>query len=169
MHPIVRLAKEAVEACIRSGQTLSTPDELSGQMKERAGVFVCLKRQGKLRGCIGTISPVTECVATEIIRNAACASTEDPRFPAVEVHELKDIVYSVDVLCAPEPVNDIAQLDPKKYGVIVSRGGRRGLLLPNLEGVDTVADQLRIACSKAGIAEGAEDLRVERFEVKRYE
>jgi AmmeMemoRadiSam system protein A len=168
MHPLVKLAKEAVEACIRTGQVLKTPDELDEQMKEKAGVFICLKKQGELRGCIGTISPVTECLASEVIRNAISASTEDPRFMPVGEDELSDIDYSVDVLCSPEPVEDLNELDPRRYGVIVSKGLRRGLLLPDLEGVDTVEQQLGIAMQKAGIGPDEADVEVQRFEVKRY-
>jgi AmmeMemoRadiSam system protein A len=168
MHPLVKLAKEAVEACVRAGQVLMTPDELDEQMKEKAGVFVCLKKHGELRGCIGTISPVTECLASEVIRNAISASTEDPRFPPVGEDELTDIEFTVDVLCPPEPVEDLKDLDPKRYGVIVSKGIRRGLLLPDLEGVDTVEQQLGIAMQKAGISPDETGVEVQRFEVKRY-
>ncbi len=167
-HPIVKLAKDAVEACALRGQVLRTPEDLDEQMRQKAGVFVCLKKHGELRGCIGTISPVTECLASEVIRNAISASTEDPRFPAVKADELDDLDYSVDVLCPPEPVTDKGQLDPKRYGVIVSKGFNRGLLLPDLEGVDTVEKQLQIACMKAGLDPEDPDLRIERFEVRRY-
>jgi len=169
MHPLVRLAREAVETCIRSGQVLRTPEELDEEMRQRAGVFVCLKKRGELRGCIGTISPVTECLASEVIKNAISASTEDPRFRPVRKEELNDLEYTVDVLLPPEPVLDpLKELDPKRYGVIVSKGLRRGLLLPDLEGVDTVQEQLRIAMQKAGLVPSEPGVEVQRFRVVRF-
>jgi AmmeMemoRadiSam system protein A len=168
VHPIVELAKRAVEAYIRSGRAIATPEKLGEEMRQRAGVFVCLKRHGRLRGCIGTIQPVTGCVAEEAIRNAISAATEDPRFPPVEEEELQDMDYSVDVLCAPEKVDDTGKLDPRRYGVIVAKGMRRGLLLPDIEGVDSVQEQLAIARSKAGIGPEETDVEIYRFEVKRY-
>ena len=168
MHPLVKLAKETVEMHVRSGKILKTPAELDELMRERAGAFVSLKMHGDLRGCIGTISPTTDSLASEVIRNAIAASTEDPRFMPVREDELDSLDYSVDVLGAPEPVNDLTELDPKRYGVIVSKGLRRGLLLPDLEGVDTVEEQLGIAMRKAGIGPGEQDVEVQRFEVRRY-
>ena len=121
-----------------------------------------------LRGCIGTIKPVRSNLAEEIIENAISAGTEDPRFRPVSKEELAELDYSVDVLQEPEPVSSIEELDPKRYGVIVSKGFRRGLLLPNLDGVNTVEDQIRIALMKAGISED-EDYKLERFEVTRHQ
>ncbi len=138
-------------------------DELRGQ---KAGAFVSLKKNGQLRGCIGTTSPVYGDLAQEIARNAISAGTNDPRFSPVEAAELDDIIYSVDVLGAAESCNR-EDLDPKRYGVIVSKGRRRGLLLPDLEGVDTVEEQLYIALNKAGISP-SENYKIERFEVIRY-
>lgn len=168
MHPLVKLAKDSVEACILKGLVLTTPEELDEQMRQKAGVFVCLKKGGELRGCIGTISPVTECLASEVIRNAIAASTEDYRFQPVGHEELQELEYTVDVLYPPEPVSDLGELDPINYGVIVSKGRRRGLLLPDIEGVDTVEKQLYIAMQKAGIDPGEEGVKVERFRVERY-
>lgn len=167
MHPLVKLAKETISKYVTGREILAPPAEPSPEMKDKAGVFVSLKMHGELRGCIGTFSPTTENVAKEIIQNAISAATQDPRFPPVEPSELDEIVYSVDVLSAPEKVKSMDELDVKKYGVIVKRGNRRGLLLPDLEGVDTVEEQLDIACMKAGIAKG-EDIEIYRFEVKRY-
>jgi len=130
-------------------------------------VFVSLKIAGKLRGCIGTISAVTENVAQEIVKNAVSACSEDPRFDPVRAEELERITYSVDVLGDTEKIDSVEQLDVKRYGVIVISGYRKGLLLPNLEGVDTVEEQLRIAKRKAGIPE-YERCRMERFEVVRH-
>ena len=127
-----------------------------------------LKEEGKLRGCIGTISPVQECIGEEILENAVSAATRDPRFLPVQPEELERLVYSVDVLSEAEEISSEKELDVERYGVIVSRGYKRGLLLPNLEGVDTVRQQIDIAKRKAGIPEEAEDIRLERFEVVRH-
>lgn len=167
MHPLAGLAKKAIETYIATKRIIPVPDALTPEMKEKAGVFVSLKKYGQLRGCIGTFVPVTKNVAEEIIRNAIAAAVEDPRFNAVEENELPDLIYSVDVLSKPEKVTDNKTLDPKKYGVIVACGYRRGLLLPDLEGVDAVDEQLRIAKMKAGI-DTNEVVDVFRFEVKRY-
>ncbi|MBI4843023.1 MAG: AmmeMemoRadiSam system protein A [Nitrospirae bacterium] len=167
MHPLVQLAKETIEKYVVDGKAVKAPSEPSPEMKEKAGVFVSLKKKGELRGCIGTFSPTEENVAQEIIRNAVSAATQDPRFPPVRPSELNEIDYSVDVLSPPEKVKGRKGLDPKRYGVIVSSGRRRGLLLPDLEGVDTVDEQLSIACMKAGIS-SSEEFEIMRFEVKRY-
>lgn len=167
MHPIVRLAKETVEKYIIEGRRISPPGVLIPEMKEKAGVFVSLKKRGILRGCIGTFSPCTENVAEETIQNAINASTRDPRFPPLREEELDDIEYSVDVLTEPERVKRPQELDPKRYGVIVKKDWRKGLLLPALEGVDTVEEQISIAKQKAGIG-SEEEVELWRFEVKRY-
>ena len=132
-----------------------------------AGVFVSLHKHDRLRGCIGTILPTTPSVAEEIIQNAVSAAAEDPRFDPVKADELKWLEISVDVLGDPEPIESPADLDVKRYGVIVSKGHRRGLLLPDLDGVDTVEDQIAIAKRKAGIPENS-DVKLERFEVIRH-
>jgi AmmeMemoRadiSam system protein A len=164
----VALARQSLEHYVRNGKVLDRPSGLPDDLlKNAAGVFVSLKKDGRLRGCIGTISAVTECIADEIIGNAVESGAQDPRFPPVEEVELPDLVYSVDVLGKPEPITDKSELDPIRYGVIVSYGGRRGLLLPNLEGVDTVEDQLKIALQKAGIASSSH-YSIERFEVIRH-
>jgi AmmeMemoRadiSam system protein A len=168
MHPLVKLAKDAVERYIREHTVLPVRDEdLTPEMRERAGVFVCLKIRGMLRGCIGTFEPAEKDVATETVRNAVSAATCDPRFTCVRAEELPEIEYSVDVLTPPEKVSGPADLDPKRYGVIVQAGSRRGLLLPDLEGVDTVEYQVNIAMQKAGIMPGT-PVTLYRFEVKRY-
>jgi len=166
IHPLVKLARETVEAYVREGKT-PKPKELTPEMKQRTGTFVSIHKLGELRGCIGTIEPQKENVAEEIINNAVSSATGDPRFPPVDPGELKDLDYSVDVLTTPEPVADESQLDPKKYGVIVEAGWRRGLLLPDLEGVDSVDYQIDICRQKAGIAPD-EPVKLYRFEVKRY-
>ncbi len=166
MHPLARLAKETVETYVKEGKT-PKPKELTPEMKERAGVFVSIHKFGELRGCIGTFEPTRQNVAEEIISNAISSATRDPRFPAIAPNELKDLTYSVDVLTKPEPIESQDQLDPKKYGVIVESGWRRGLLLPDLEGVDSVDEQIDICRQKAGIAPH-EPIKLYRFEVKRY-
>ncbi|MBF8265725.1 MAG: hypothetical protein HW384_1589, partial [Dehalococcoidia bacterium] len=141
--------------------------ETCQEMKERAGVFVSLKKHGQLRGCIGTFEPTQENVAQEIVQNAVSAATRDPRFPPVSPDELPYLDYSVDILTEPEPVEDRNKLDPRKYGVIVESRGRRGLLLPDIEGVDTVEQQIEICCYKAGIRQG-ETIKLSCFQVRRY-
>jgi len=166
-HPLVELAAKTIEKYVEDGEKISPPDELSSEMCAKSGVFVCLKKHGQLRGCIGTFMPTTEDVAHEVIQNAISAATQDPRFNPVSPEELCDIDCSVDVLGEPEPVKSLSDLDPKRYGVIVTSGARRGLLLPDLEGVDTVDDQISIAKQKAGIGI-TEPIQIHRFEVKRY-
>ena len=164
----VKLARESLEHFVKSKQFIKRPNDISMElMNQKAGVFVSLKIGGKLRGCIGTISPTRDCIADEIIHNAVSASMEDPRFEAVRVNELAQLVYSVDVLGKAYPISSKDELDIKRYGVIVNSNGRRGLLLPNLEGVDTPEQQVSIALQKAGIS-SHEDYRMERFEVVRH-
>ena len=166
LHPVVKLAREAVESYVREGKT-AEPGELTPEMRERAGVFVSLHEHGQLRGCIGTFEPAKDNVAEEVIANAISASTMDPRFPPVTESELEDLEYSVDILTKPEPVTDISQLDPNEYGVIVESGWRRGLLLPDLEGVDSVEEQIALCRLKAGISAG-EPVDLYRFQVRRF-
>ena len=133
----------------------------------RAGAFVSIHKHGYLRGCIGTIGPTRDSVAEEIIENAISASTRDPRFSPVTEDELPWLEISVDVLGEAEPIDSPEELDPRRYGVIVTSGRKRGLLLPDLEGVDTPAQQIDIASRKAGIRKG-EKISLERFEVIRH-
>ena len=167
-HPFPALARAAVEEFVRTGNVLPPPTPLPEGMQVRAAVFVSLHlKDGSLRGCIGTVQPTEENVAKEIIRNAASAATRDPRFLPVDASELPDLDYSVDVLTPPEPIAGLAQLDPRRFGVIVEKGWRRGLLLPDIEGVDSVELQVAIALDKAGI-HPREDYRLSRFEVQRF-
>lgn len=165
----VRLARLSLETYVRTGRGLERlPDGLPAELTGRAaGAFVSLHSGGRLRGCIGTIAPTQGSLAWEIVRNAVSAGTHDPRFPPVKAAELDGLEYSVDVLGEPEPVASQAELDPKRYGVIVTRGRRRGLLLPDLDGVDTVRQQLRIALQKGGIG-ADEPYELARFEVVRH-
>lgn len=166
--PYVKLARKSLESFILRREIIAVPDDIPEEMRtKKAGTFVSLHKEGKLRGCIGTISPVRSCVAEEIIYNAVSAAARDPRFSPVRADELKWLEISVDELSEPEAIDTADQLDVKRYGVIVSKGARRGLLLPDLEGVDTVEDQINIAMNKAGI-HSYEDVRLERFEVIRH-
>jgi len=167
VHQYAELAKQAVEEYVRTGKVLPVPEELPKDMLRQAGVFVCLKVHGRLRGCIGTFQPCCRNIYQEIVRNSISASTEDPRFSLVRPDELGEITYTVDVLSEPQKAT-VDELNPKKYGIIVVKGNRRGLLLPDLEGVDSVEEQLRITKMKAGIPADAEDVEIYRFTVDRY-
>lgn len=162
------IAREAVESYVRRGAVNDVSDAPAELLETRAGAFVCLKKAGSLRGCIGTIGPVAGCLAEEIRNNAISSATGDPRFPAVTPDELDQLTYTVDVLGEPEDIPDTSYLDPRTYGVIVRAGTRSGLLLPDLEGVDTAEEQVRIASMKAGIPAG-EPVNLQRFMVTRYE
>jgi Uncharacterized conserved protein len=164
----VRLARASLEYYVKNRRTLKRPEDLCDPLlNEKAGVFVSLKKDGKLRGCIGTISAMQASVADEIIHNAISAGAHDPRFGAVTEDELNALVYSVDVLGRPEKVRGMDALDAKRYGVIVTKGARQGLLLPNLEGVDTPEEQVRIAMQKACIPD-FNGCALQRFEVVRH-
>jgi AmmeMemoRadiSam system protein A len=166
-HPLVELARNTITRYVRQGKTIAPPEELTPEMKRQAGVFVSLHKQGALRGCIGTLEPMCSNAAQEIIQNAISAAARDPRFPPVQAGELDDLEISVDVLSPPEPIESIDELDPKGYGVIVQSGWRRGVLLPDLEGIDTAEYQVQIARRKAGIGPN-EPVQLYRFEVNRH-
>ena len=164
----VKLARAEVEAWVTERRRIEPPADLPAEMRsQRAGVFVSLHKEGRLRGCIGTIEPARRCVAEEIIENAISASTRDPRFSPVRPDELDALEISVDVLASPERIRSKEELDVRRYGVIVSKGRRRGLLLPDLEGVDTAEEQISIARRKGGIGEH-EPYTLQRFEVERH-
>jgi AmmeMemoRadiSam system protein A/AmmeMemoRadiSam system protein B len=166
---IPALARQTIETFVNTTSIIDVPDDLPEELKARAGCFVSIKtHDGQLRGCIGTIEPVTDTLAEEIITNAISAATSDPRFPPVRRDELPNLKYSVDVLSSPE-VCMIADLDPSIYGVIVEdeKGLRRGLLLPNLEGIRSSIDQVEIASQKAGITPGT-PVKISRFRADRY-
>ena len=164
----VRLARETVEQYVRFREKPAVPEGLPAEMTERrAGVFVSIHKEGRLRGCIGTILPVRGCIAEEITDNAVSAATRDPRFDPIRPEELDKLEINVDVLTEPEQIDSKDQLDVKRYGVIVSSGNRRGLLLPDLDGVDTVDEQVSIAMRKGGISP-RDRITLERFEVVRH-
>lgn len=167
----VQLAREAIETYVRKGESIKfkhTRFYDEGELRaERKGAFVSIKDSGGLRGCIGTFLPTMDCLGDEIVHNAIQAATRDPRFAAIDEEELDDLTLTVDVLDKPVSIESEEELDPKRYGVIVTSGFRRGLLLPDLKGVDTVEEQLRIACNKAGIKED-EEVTMQRFTVQRH-
>lgn len=170
----VLLARVAVESWVTAGALPQVHDGQAGSVQipewlkgAPRGVFVCIKDSGELRGCVGTIAPARASLCEEIIENAVSAATGDPRFAVVAGDELSRLSYSVDILGDPEDISGPEDLDPKNYGVIVSAGGRRGLLLPDIQGVSEPLVQLQIACQKAGILPG-ESYRMMRFKVDRY-
>ncbi|MCX7779952.1 MAG: AmmeMemoRadiSam system protein A [Negativicutes bacterium] len=164
-----RLARQSLEYYLQHKKIMPVPQGTSPTLLNgKAGVFVSFKKQGELRGCIGTFAPTQPSIAAEIIRNAVSAGTEDPRFWPIEADELEHLDISVDILAEPERVDSLNELDPKVYGVIVRRGRRSGLLLPDLEGVDTVEEQVSIAMQKAGISP-QEEIELYRFRVTRYQ
>lgn len=164
----VQLARKTIESYVRTGEIIAVPDKLPEEMyRQKAGVFVSVKENGSLRGCIGTIHAVQACVAEEIIGNAISAASRDPRFLPIRQDELDQLIITVDVLGDTEAIDSPDKLDVGRYGVIVTKGHKRGLLLPNLDGVNTVDEQISIAKRKAGIGEN-EDITLERFEVVRH-
>ena len=166
----VKLAREVIEHYVKTnGGYLRTPRHIIPEMTaQKAGVFVSLKIRGVLRGCIGTIGPMYDNVAEEIRHNAISACSRDPRFTPVMPDELEELEYSVDVLGPMEPISSPSQLDVKRYGVLVTKGSRSGLLLPNLPGVDTIDQQVDIAKQKAGIRPEENGCELQRFEVVRH-
>ena len=164
----VQLARKTIEVYVRTGERIEMPEGMPEEMySRRAGVFVSIKEEGRLRGCIGTIQAVNSSIAQEIIDNAISAASRDYRFSPIEAEELELLSVSVDVLGNTEKIESPDKLDVRRYGVIVTKGRKRGLLLPNLEGIDTVEEQIAIAKRKAGIGE-REDVELERFEVVRH-
>lgn len=171
-HPLVKLARETIEMYVREGKRPAPPRALPPDMSRPAGAFVSIHRHGELRGCIGTIQPTCDNVAEEVIQNAVSAATRDPRFPPIRRNELADLEIKVDVLGEPEPISSPDELDPKRYGLIVQSSihpWKRGLLLPDLEGIDTVEKQVYwTRYHKAGITNPEEPVEMFRFEVKRH-
>ena len=171
--PYVMLARDTIESYIKDGKKPSLIsgkyDDIPDEMRKRkAGVFVSIHKEGRLRGCIGTISSVYSCIGQEIIENAVAASTRDPRFNPIKSDELPSLEINVDVLSDAEDISSRDELDVKRYGVIVTKGANRGLLLPNLDGVDTVDEQISIALRKAGLKEDEKGYSMQRFEVVRH-
>ena len=164
----VKLAKDTIYTYIKENKKIEIPSNLKEELlKDRKGVFVSIHEKGNLRGCIGTFLPVHRCIAEEIIENAILASTEDPRFSEIKEEELDDLDINVDILTTPEKIDSLNELNPKKYGVIVQKDFRRGLLLPDIEGIDTAEEQIAIAKQKADI-DINEEVSLQRFEVERH-
>lgn len=169
-HPYVELAKKALETLVLTGKVIPAPDPLPELFNRRAGCFVTLMENGELRGCIGTIEPVYDNLALEIINNAIAAGTEDPRFPPLRADELPYLDYTVEVLGPIELVRDLSELDPRVYGVVAQssvRPLRKGVLLPDIEGVDTVEEQIRICRLKAGIS-SSEPIILYKFRTEKF-
>ena len=187
MNPLVSLAKLAVESYIKERKVISIPDDFPKEfLTRKAGTFVTIMKDGNLRGCIGTYLPTRINIAEEIIRNAVAAATEDYRFGSIEEKELSSLSYTVYILSELALVKDLKELEPKKYGIIVktmpftSPDGtdvvfnghfvaKTGLLLPDLEGVDTIEQQISIACQKGGIDPTREKIFIYRFTVEKYQ
>jgi AmmeMemoRadiSam system protein A len=171
-HPLVELARKTIEQYVMHRVQIDPPQVLTDEMRRPAGAFVTLHRHGQLRGCVGTIQPVYKNVAREVIHNAILAASSDPRFLPLRRDELEDLEVKVDVLGEPEPVDSLDQLDPQRYGLIVQSlddPGKRGLLLPDLEGIDTVEKQVYwTRYHKAEVTNPDEPVQMFRFEVKRY-
>jgi AmmeMemoRadiSam system protein A len=171
-HPLVKLARKTIELYVAQKTEPDRPLDLTPEMQYQAGAFVTIHRRGQLRGCIGTIQPTCENVAEEVIQNAISAATRDPRFPPIRRDELSDLDVKVDVLGEPEEIHSPEELDPRRYGLIVqseTHRWKRGLLLPDLEGIDTVEKQIYwTRHHKAGITDPQEPVKMFRFEVKRY-
>ncbi len=169
MHPLVQLARRAIKAYVTNQEVIPAPEGAvrSPEMEGQSGAFVSLKQGGELRGCIGTWQSTQPDVAHEVIANAIAAATQDPRFPPVQPSELDGLEISVDLLSPLQEVRSLDELDPRKYGVVVEQGWRRGLLLPDLPQITSAEAQVEIAKRKAGIGPG-EPARLYRFTVGRY-
>lgn len=168
MDPYIKLAKDTIEHYLKSGKIMSASKKLPVKMlTNKAGVFVSLHRQGQLRGCIGTLQPTTENIANEIIQNSLSAALEDPRFQQLRKEELADLEISVDILNTAELIKDKTELDIKKYGIICQFGYKKGVLLPDIDGINSVEEQIDIACQKAGISKN-EDFAIYKFTVERH-
>jgi AmmeMemoRadiSam system protein A len=166
-HPYVTLAIHSVRHFLEQGVHLPCPENLTEDLLHPKGAFVSIKNGMKLRGCIGELTPTHDNLAIEIIQNAVSAASRDPRFPPISKDEIADLIFSVDVLTPLEKVDDVSQLDCKKFGLTVTLGDKQGVLLPDLEGVDSVAEQLRICLKKGGI-DACESYEMHRFEVERF-
>jgi AmmeMemoRadiSam system protein A len=166
-HPYVSLAQESIYHFLNHREKLSCPDSLSKDLKTRSGAFVSIKKLEQLRGCIGTLEPCEPNLAMEIIENALKAALRDPRFSPVTAEELEYLTYSIDVVQPLEKVCTIEELDPEVYGLVVRSNGKQGVLLPNLDGVDSAEEQIQICRTKGRIPDG-EPVELYRFKVNRF-
>jgi AmmeMemoRadiSam system protein A len=170
MNAYVKLAKEAIELYLKTGKIMPAPDNLPEEiLNRRAGIFVSIYNGDDLRGCIGTYLPSETNIAKEIIANAVAAATRDYRFDPITVEEIPELSYSVFVLEEPREIKDLSELNPKKYGILIkSEKGKSGLLLPDLEGINTVEEQLGAVCRKCGVHLGKEKISIWKFGAKKY-
>lgn len=166
-HPYVSLAQESVHHFLNYSKKLSCPDPLSTDLNSRSGAFVSIKKLQQLRGCIGTLEPREPNLAMEIIENALKAALHDPRFSPVTPEELQDLTYSIDVVRPLQKVSDMSELNPDVYGLVVRSRGKQGVLLPDLEGVDSTEEQIRI-CRAKGRIPNDEPIEMYRFKVERF-
>lgn len=187
MSPFVTLAKLAVESFVKEGKIIEPPKDLpENLLNQKSGTFVTIMKNGNLRGCIGTYLPTKESIAKEIISNAIAVATEDYRFGSIQKEELPNLKYTVYILSNPKLVKDTLELNPKKYGIIVKTvpisysnntdvvfnghvPAKTGLLLPNLEGIDTLEKQISIACQKGEIDPQKEKIIIYRFTTEKYQ
>lgn len=171
MSEYVILAKKAIEKYINDGEILPAPSDLPPEFYDKKhGVFVSIHKGKELRGCIGTYLPAHENLAEEIILNAVAACSKDSRFSPITAEELPAVSVEVSLLGAPEKISGIDELDPKKYGVVVKcPDGRCGLLLPDIEGVDSTEQQILIACQKGGIKPAIDqNIEIHKFQVIKF-
>ena len=166
-HPYVSLAQESIHHYLNYSEKLSCPNPLSNDLKSRSGAFVSIKKLQQLRGCIGTLEPCEPNLAMEIIENALKAALNDPRFSPITLGELQDLTYSIDVVRPLEKISDVSDLDPKIYGLVVRSNGKQGVLLPDLEGVNSTEEQIQICRSKGKIPDD-ELIEMYRFKVERF-
>jgi len=166
-HPYISLAQESIHHYLNHHEKLSCPDHLSKDLQSRCGAFVSIKKLRQLRGCIGTLQPCKPNLAMEIIENALKAALHDPRFSPVIAEELGDLSYSIDVIGPLEKVSTLEELDPHIYGLVVRRRGKQGVLLPDLEGVDSTEEQIQI-CRDKGKIDDDEPVEIYRFKVDRF-
>lgn len=166
-HYFIKLAIEAIKVYVETGKIIKPHVEEHPELKKKAGLFVSLKKNGELRGCIGTLEPTTSNIGYEIVQNAISSATKDTRFNPVTIDEVEKLTCSIDVMGEPDIIHNVSELDPSKYGIIVKCGMRQGLLLPNLHGVTTVEEQIAVAKSKAHVAP-EEYVEIYKFETRRY-
>jgi AmmeMemoRadiSam system protein A len=166
-HPYISLAQESIHHYLNHREKLSCPDPLSKDLKSRSGAFVSIKKLKQLRGCIGTLEPCEPNLAMEIIENALKAALHDPRFSPVTTEELQDLTYSIDVVRPLEKISALEELDPNIYGLVVKSNGKQGVLLPDLEGVNSKEEQIQI-CRAKGKIPNDEPIEIYRFKVDRF-
>ena len=167
VHPLVKLAIRSAEHFIETGKPLTCPDPLPESLKKNAGVFVSIKKQGSLRGCIGTIIPKYKNLAEEVIQNALLAASQDPRFNPIQQRELPSLTFSVDVLKPLEKIENLQGHNIKQLGLLVQGEGKQGVLLPDLENIKSAEQQLKV-CLKKGGFNSLDTYEIFRFEVKRF-